>query len=153
MIDESWYKKPKKIKERTSAGGIIMRKEGKKLLIALARDKEQPDYILPKGGVDKGETLLQAAKREIEEEAGFKKLKKIEKLAVLGRLNYSKTRWITTHYFLFQTNEVDVKPTETERHAKPHWFLLDELPTLFWPEQKTLILENTAKIKSLLKLK
>jgi len=114
IIDDSWYKKPKKIKLRTSAGGVIVRHEKKKIWVALSRDAKQPDYILPKGRVEKGETLEQAARREIIEEAGFKKLKLLADFGSLQRLTFSKKSWVTSHYFLFLTKEVDVKPTERE---------------------------------------
>ncbi len=116
-----------------------MRKVGDKVYIALARDKDQPDYILPKGGVDKGESLLEAAKREIEEEAGFTQLETLADLGTLERLNFAKSRWICTHYFLFLTHQVEVKPTETARHVEPHWFDIEVLPPLLWPEQQKLI--------------
>jgi len=149
IIDDSWYKKPKKIKLRTSAGGVIVRLEKKKIWVALSRDAKQPDYILPKGRVEKGETLEQTARREITEEAGFKKLKLLADFGSLQRLTYSKKYWVTSHYFLFLTKEVDVKPTESDRHAKPHWYKLDDLPdNFFWPEQRRLIVNNKKRIKA-----
>ncbi len=139
LIDKTWYQKPENVPERINAGGVVVRVAEGKCLVALARDKGQPDYILPKGGVDAGESLLEGACREIEEEAGFKHLHYIKKLAVCERFNFVKTRWLITHYFLFFTDEIDVMPSESERHAKPHWFLLDDLPSLFWPEQRDLL--------------
>lgn len=139
IINESWYQKPEGIAQRISAGGIIVRQEKDKVLISLARDKGQPDYILPKGQVDSGESILEAAKREIEEEAGFSELHVLAELATLERLNFAKTHWICTHYFLFLTRQIDVEPTETKRHAVPHWFDIYELPKIFWPEQQRLV--------------
>ena len=148
-IDSSWYKKPKDAKLRTSAGGIVVRFEKKKIWVALSKGLKQSDYILPKGGVEKGETLEQAARREISEEAGFKRLKLLADLGSLKRLNYNKKNWVTTHYFLFLTKEIDVKPTEAKRYASPHWFQLDDLPdNIFWPDQQALVLDSRKLIKS-----
>lgn len=50
-----------------AAGGIVVRDDGKMLLI-----KRNGRWDLPKGKVENGETLLQAALREVEEETGIK---------------------------------------------------------------------------------
>ncbi len=50
-----------------AAGGIVTRDDGKMLLI-----KRNDRWDLPKGKVEVGETLLQAALREVEEETGIK---------------------------------------------------------------------------------
>jgi 8-oxo-dGTP pyrophosphatase MutT (NUDIX family) len=156
-IDESWYTRPtegKGVKDRTSAGGIIVRRDTKtgKIYIALTTgeaSKEDSDYILPKGGVDPGESIEEAARREIAEEAGFFDLTQVATLGSRSRLSWDKRRWITTHYFLFTTTETDPKPTDPNYTYVTHWFDLDEpLPPLFWPEQKALIQEAIGLIKS-----
>ena len=53
-IDESWYQKPPAIRERLAAGGIVVRREGKTLYVAFAREADFPGFVLPKGGVDEG---------------------------------------------------------------------------------------------------
>jgi 8-oxo-dGTP pyrophosphatase MutT (NUDIX family) len=151
MIDESWYVRPEDVPVRINAGGVIVRRTDGVTYIALARDQGQTGYILPKGGVDDGESIIEGAKREIEEEAGFTDLKVIMPLGLLERLNFAKTRWLKTHYFLFTTQQVHVEPTEIERHAPPHWFPIDDLPELFWPEQQALVLEYRERIKAIMR--
>ena len=75
MVNESWYKRPPGIFEHTSAGGVVVRWENARIYVALIREKGYQSYILPKGHVDEGESLEQAARREIEEEAGLTNLK------------------------------------------------------------------------------
>src|SRR3954452_16690818 len=113
---DCYYRKPPNWKHRTGAGGVVGRAESGRILVALIRDKGDHEYVLPKGGVELGETLEQAAVREIEEEAGFRKLKLLGELGIGERLTGRKNTWQTTHYFLFLTDEVEVIPTE-----RPDW--------------------------------
>lgn len=152
MIDESWYIRPaRQVKERLSAGGIIVRKESEGALwlaLTCGEGGVGESYILPKGGVDPGEEIEQAARREIEEEAGFSQLELIASLGTRARFSYDKRRWITTHYFLYATEELDPKPTDPNYSYVTHWFALDApLPALFWPEQRALIQESLPLIR------
>lgn len=155
MIDDSWYVRPTVgVKDRTSAGGIVVRRDvGGEILLALTRGEGSvgDSYILPKGGVDPGEEIEEAARREIEEEAGFSRLTLLESLGALSRLSWDKRRWITTHYFLFSTEETDPKPTDPNYDYATDWFPLNgTLPEMFWPEQARLIEENKERIAAVL---
>lgn len=147
MIDESWYVYPEKpVKPRTSAGGIIVRRgDDGTVWLALVRGEGSINmaYILPKGGVDPGESIEEAARREIEEEAGLSGLRLLESLGTRERLSYDKRRWITTHYFLFETDQTDARPTDPNIPYATDWVPLDQpLPPIFWPEQLALIEEH-----------
>ena len=146
MIDESWYVRPCSIPNRISAGGVVTRVENGDIYVALVREVELPDYLLPKGGVEVGETLEIAARREIAEEAGLTELELIHKLGVRERLTYEKKFWNKTHYFLFRTYQIAGMPTDTERPYVLAWFQINHLPAMFWPEQKGLIESNRARI-------
>lgn len=146
MAPEFYYRRPEGIRTRSGAGGVVARREGERVLVALIRRPGQKEYALPKGGVEKGETLEEAAAREIREEAGFRKLKLLGELGVGERLTGRKTAWQTTHYFLFVTEEVEGKPTD--RHNwEVEWFDLAALPGIYWQEQERLIRENGEMIR------
>lgn len=68
--EEILKKFTKKIPLVVAAGGVVTNKEGKVLFI-YRNDK----WDLPKGKLDKGESLEQCAIREVEEETGVKGLK------------------------------------------------------------------------------
>jgi ADP-ribose pyrophosphatase YjhB (NUDIX family) len=140
-IDESFYTRPEGVKDRTSAGGVVVRRDGDRVLVGLTTIGTMGMYLLAKGGVEKGETLEETARREIREEAGFTQLQRLGFLGVRERLNFERTRWITTHYFLFRTEETDPRPTETKYDYRVDWFPLDDLPPMLWPEQRALIEE------------
>ncbi|NET05552.1 MAG: NUDIX domain-containing protein [Symploca sp. SIO2B6] len=149
MIDESWYQKPLAVPEETSAGGVVARLENKQIYIALVRENRGVEYVLPKGHLEANESLEQAAHREIEEEAGLANLQLIAALGVRERLNFSKRRWKKTHYFLFTTNQIEGSPTDPYIEYELHWFPLEQLPLLFWPEQQELIETNCTLIVEL----
>lgn len=150
MIDESWYKRPPGVSDRTSSGGVVVRIEDDQIYVALVGELGLTERVLPKGGVEAGESLEEAARREIEEEAGLSSLELIERLGVRGRLSYDRVCWITTHYFLFVTEQVEGHPTDVEHHYELAWHPIGELPAIFWPEQRELIETNRDKIVRLI---
>lgn len=152
-IDDSWYRRTPDAQPRTSAGGVIARVESDRVLVALAREGDFESLVLPKGGVDPGESLVEAAKREIEEEIGISDLTCLAPLGARQRLSYAKDRWVTTHYFLFFTRQIDATPTHHERHWHgPKWLDLHNdqaLAEMFWPEQREVVVSNRPMIESL----
>ncbi|OLC32533.1 MAG: hypothetical protein AUH31_00515 [Armatimonadetes bacterium 13_1_40CM_64_14] len=132
-IDESWYRKPPGVPEHTSAGGVVVRPGDAQLFVALIREGGQPGYVLPKGHVEPGESLDEAAAREVSEEAGLAGLTTLGEIAVRERLNLKKTSWKRTHYFLY------VAGPGSSVQGLAEWFSLDALPPMFWPEQRELL--------------
>jgi 8-oxo-dGTP pyrophosphatase MutT (NUDIX family) len=140
-----YYQKPTNTKLRTGAGGVVARLDKDQVLIALIRDRGDHEYVLPKGGVEPGETLQAAAEREIHEEAGFRKLQLLDELGTGQRLAGKRSVWQTTHYFLFITDEIEGRPTD-RRDWEVKWFDLNHLPELYWLEQARLVRDNLQKI-------
>ena len=139
IIDHTWYTRSDDAPLAVSAGGVIVRVEQDRVLVALAQQRAVPGYVLPKGNIDPGESLEQAARREIAEETGFTNLTLLDDLGIRERYNRAKTRWKRTRYFLFLTQQIDATPLESDRHGPPAWFPLDALPSIAWPEQLKLI--------------
>jgi ADP-ribose pyrophosphatase YjhB (NUDIX family) len=149
QIDQSWYRRLPGAPQREAAGGIVVRVEAGRPLIALVREGPAAGYILPKGRLEAGEGPAEAAAREIEEEAGLSDLELIAALGTRERYDYRKTHWKVTHYFLYRTGQEDGRPSDTERDYVLSWFPLDALPALFWPEQALLLAENRADIEAI----
>ena len=149
-IDETWYTRPEGVKDRLSAGGIVVRVDDDgDVLLALVREGDWAPYILPKGGIERGESVEAAALREIAEEAGLTQLTLLADLGTRERLSFDRDVWITTRYFLYVTDQVDGTPTDADHHYGLWWFRLDNLPTLAWREQQALIEENASLIRKL----
>ena len=95
-----------------SSGGVIINNN----LILLLK-KYNGDYVLPKGRIERGESIEEAALREVKEESGITgEIKKY-----LGKIDYSfinRMRNIkidkTVHFFLMSTKDTHTKPQSME---------------------------------------
>lgn len=106
------------MKKTRSAGGVVLNSKGEVLIV----NQKGTSWSLPKGHVESNEDKLQAAKREIYEESGVKKLVLIKKLGSYKRYkkytitdggnNDVKTEQKTIILFLFTTPENDLKPID-----------------------------------------
>ncbi len=102
-----------------AAGGLVKNAKGEYLLIY--RNKK---WDLPKGKLEKKETVRVAAKREVEEECGIKGLKIVSPLqetyhiySLQGKLNLKLTRWFEMNYSGGKTT----KPQKEEGIEKAVW--------------------------------
>ena len=71
-------------KEQTSAGGVVYRRRGESFEVALISVGDERRWQLPKGLVGRGESPVEAALREVEEETGLA----CEVVAELERVEY-----------------------------------------------------------------
>jgi len=145
-IDERWYTRPDGVRERVSAGGIVVRIERGTLLTALVLEKDIDGYCLPKGGVEPGESIEAAALREIEEEAGLTEVTRLDAFAVLERMSEKRKYWSINHYGLYVTDQVSGTILDTENHLGMDWFPLDALPEMHWPDEARLITSRRNEI-------
>ena len=83
------------------AGGII-EKDGKYLLVQETQEKCQGKWNIPAGGVDDGENVIDAAKREVFEETGCK----VEITGILEIIN-KNLEDIDVIIFIFDTKLIE----------------------------------------------
>ena len=70
----------KKLPLRDGVGIIVLNKENK-IFVARRIDNPKNFWQMPQGGVDKGEDLLSAAYRELEEETSINKVELMDNLS------------------------------------------------------------------------
>ncbi len=85
------------------------------------------------GKVESGETIEQAAKREVYEETGLV----VEALERIGQAEFEfKNDPVILDCHIFATDQFVNEPIETEE-MKPKWFHVDELPfDLMWADDR-----------------
>ena len=103
-----------KEKKVICAGGIVINPNKGIILV----NQNNDSWSLPKGHVENDESIIDAAKREIFEESGVKKIKMIKPLGSYNRYRIGLTgkddisELKTIHMFLFITNEKKLKPID-----------------------------------------
>jgi 8-oxo-dGTP pyrophosphatase MutT (NUDIX family) len=118
---------------RLSAGGAIVGPDGR---IVIVRQHDN-SWSLPKGGVEEGESLIEAARREIYEETGITDLVLIEELGTYDRYSIGRDGTGEDHslpmgrrtFFLFHTKETAFTPTDGEI-TEARWVTVDEALSL-----------------------
>jgi len=121
-----------------SAGGVVLNDDG---LILIVNQKRR-SWSLPKGHLEKGESSLEAAKREIYEESGIKELTLIKELGNYERyriFNESELKTITL--FLFKTSEIELNPIDPE-NPEARWVEKEQIAELLThPKDKEFFLK------------
>ncbi len=97
-LEDDWLAFTKNFKVISAAGGLVL--NAKKEILFICRGKK---WDLPKGRIEKGESIEETAIREVEEECG------------IGNLKIDK--FLLTTYHIFYQKENKIKKT--------HWFLMN----------------------------
>lgn len=106
------------------AGGGIVEKKGKLLMI-----HRRGVWDMPKGKLDKGETIRTCAKREVEEETGVK-VKIDQKIDAVWHTYTSKKKYILkkTHWYAMKcVSDEKMAPQEDEGIKKVEWMDMEQV--------------------------
>lgn len=143
------------MKKTVSAGGVIINPAGEILITS----QHGNSWSLPKGHIDPGETDLQAAYREIEEETGIgeRSLTYIGALGTYERHRIAKdgigeniSQLKEIRMFLFKTEEGNLRPTDPE-NPEARWVTPEEaLRLLAHPKDKEFLISKIPIIKAAL---
>ncbi|MBI4352416.1 MAG: NUDIX domain-containing protein [Candidatus Omnitrophica bacterium] len=131
------------MKKTKSAGGIVVNAKGEILIV----NQGGLSWSLPKGHLEKGEGPLDAARREIEEEAGLKRLRWLKdlgrytryKIGLQGGEDRRERKEI--FMFLFKTDQIRLRPLDP-KHPEARWVKKEEVAGLLThPRDKQFFLE------------
>jgi len=124
---------------RTGVGIVVLNKKNK-VFVAKRIDNPKNFWQMPQGGVDKGESFLNAAYRELEEETGMKNLEFIKEiegtmtyelpehlLGIIwkGKYKGQKQKWFLMRY-LGNDNDININ-TNNPEFLEWKWIDLNEI--------------------------
>jgi 8-oxo-dGTP pyrophosphatase MutT (NUDIX family) len=128
-----------------TAGGIVIRRgtDGT-IYIALEQQTGRPEWsddiwFIPKGHVEAGESLEDAARREIGEEVGAHDIRLLQKVGVKYRVGTTSGEQKEIHYYLFETDVEELTPTATDKSHIGAWFPLYSDVRLGFVEQEEIL--------------
>jgi 8-oxo-dGTP pyrophosphatase MutT (NUDIX family) len=128
----------------TSSGGVIFRMRDGRPEVALIARNNRSVWGLPKGLVEKGETLEEAALREVREETGLTGAI----IEQIGQIDYwfywrtQKTRYHKfVHFFLIECTGGDIAQHDWEVE-EVRWFPIEEAITAITYKSERAIVEK-----------
>jgi len=123
-----------------SAGGVLVDMQGEKVL--LVYKQKTGEWLLPKGHMEEGETIEEAANREIFEETGFQNtIKKLLSVQVRPDIvDPSKSKVIFWFRSDLTTGSRQENTQMSDENFKGEWFSKEEaIEKLKWEDDKTLV--------------
>ena len=132
--------KVKALPLRIGVGAIVLNNKNK-IFVGKRKDNPIDKWQMPKGGVDKNESFLNAMKRELDEETSIKKIKVMKELdgwfeyelpknllGIIwkGRFRGQKQKWFIVR-FIGQETEINLQ-TKNPEFIEWKWIKIDELP-------------------------
>ncbi len=119
------------VRKELSAGGVAARQERGQWVVALLKTEHKKGevWVLPKGHVEleKNEKISEAARREVQEEAGIKDLSVKDQLGITRFTFQAEDAVVrkTVHYFLMTTGQKLLTPQIEEGLIEAAWFPID----------------------------
>lgn len=153
---------PASLPYRPCVGILLLNAQGR---VFVGRRKDTPDaWQMPQGGIDKGETPVQAALREMEEEIGTSKAEVLAETpdwlrydlppellgkAWKGRYRGQEQKWIACR---FTGSDADIDlATEHPEFDAWQWVDIDQLVTLIVPFKREIYTRVVAAFRHLTK--
>ncbi len=121
---------PSQVSPRTGAS-VIVQNGDKVLLIKRGKEPYLGHWSIPGGAQELGETLEQAARRELEEETSLV-AEELEFLRVVDRITRNGAGEITHHYVLamYRAKKVCGKPIASDDASDIGWYSIHDIDSL-----------------------
>ena len=145
---------------RLGVGIIVLNKENK-VFVGKRRDNPTNKWQMPQGGVDRGENLVNAMKRELKEETSIRSIEILKELEgwteyelpdyLLGKIwrgkyRGQKQKWFIVR-FLGGDEEINLKTTHPE-FIEWQWLDIENLPSVIVHFKKKVYKKLLPVIKS-----
>lgn len=128
-----------------SAGGVVVQKVADRIQVALVGNSQRGTWYLPKGGLIKGETIEQAAVREVLEETGLDVNMVRPVRAIHYWFNARGTRiHKTVHYFLMEATGGDFSRRDAENDRAAWFDLQDAITSMSYENEADVVREATS---------
>jgi 8-oxo-dGTP diphosphatase len=118
------------VKRAVSAGGVVYRREGNEIQVALVGRTAKDIWALPKGLVEDGEDVAATATREVAEETGLA-VHLVDRLGTLDYWYVDKAAGCRyhkfVHFFLFEATGGDLSHHDWE-YDRAAWFPIAAAP-------------------------
>ena len=149
-----------KLPLRLGVGAIVLNKDNQ-VFVGKRKDNPVHKWQMPQGGVDKNEDLIDAMKRELEEETSIKNIKIIKELEkwteyelpdyLLGKIwkgkfRGQKQKWFIVR-FLGDDNEINLNTSHPE-FIEWKWLNIEKLPDVIVHFKKSVYKKLVPEIKS-----
>lgn len=131
--------------EEVSSGGVVI--FGNTILLL---KKFNGDWVLPKGRVEKGEEIKDAALREVLEESGVKA--EIVKYIGMAHYKYKNLKenemvYKTVHWYLMKTNSMECTPQKKEGFVDALFVHIDKATGLVrYQDERNMIIKGLKMI-------
>ena len=127
---------------RTGVGIVVLNSDNK-VFVGKRKDNPVDKWQMPQGGVNPGETFLEAMKRELKEETSIKKIEVLKELDYWleyelpknlvgiiwkGKYRGQKQKWFIAR-FLGSDNEINLN-TKKPEFIEWKWLEINELPNV-----------------------
>jgi len=147
---------------RNGVGAIILNGENK-VFVGKRRDNPIDRWQMPQGGVDVGETYLDAMKREIFEETSIKNIKILKEVDRIyeyelpnnlvgiiwkGKFRGQKQKWFVCR-FIGENSEINLK-TKYPEFIEWKWIKIDELPLVIVDFKKDVYKKILVELKKII---
>tara|TARA_B100001123_G_scaffold12787_1_gene14859 strand:+ start:410 stop:883 length:474 start_codon:yes stop_codon:yes gene_type:complete len=144
---------------RLGVGAIVLNNKNR-VFVGKRKDNPVDKWQMPQGGVNKGEKLIDAMRRELEEETGIKNIKILKEIDgwseyelpenLLGKIwrgkyRGQKQKWFIVK-FLGKDNEIDLK-TSNHEFVEWKWLDIESLPGVIVEFKKKVYEELLPKIR------
>ena len=140
--------------------GVVVLNHENKVFVGKRRDNPIDKWQMPQGGVDQGESFLNAMKRELFEETNIQSIKVVKEIDGFfeyelpkelvgiiwkGKYRGQKQKWFIVK-FIGDEDEINLK-TKNPEFVEWKWIFPDELPTVIVSFKKEMYIELLKSVK------